>query len=153
MIKRLIFRLPLRREHLPLMPFLVHRREGRCSLVLEWKFIKVKQLASISDQGTFLLMYVRKKQQQMSVQIKNKQVKSYSCHCLPFSTQRKGREFDFLHIFLEAAKFDPTIGGSGLLALPFFFSLFCKSSVEVGVFFSLLLTAHIHIFFSLCSGS
>jgi hypothetical protein len=39
---KLIFRLPLRMEPVLLMPFLVHRRGGRCLLVLGQRFIKVK---------------------------------------------------------------------------------------------------------------
>jgi hypothetical protein len=40
--KKLILRLPLRMEHLLLMPLPVHKIEGKCSLDLEQEFIKVK---------------------------------------------------------------------------------------------------------------
>ena len=39
----------LKMEQVLLMQSLVHRRGDRCLLVLVWKFIKVKLLASISD--------------------------------------------------------------------------------------------------------
>lgn len=72
------YRLLLRMEQVLLMQSLAHRRGDRCLLVLEWKFIKVKLLASISGLGTWPWMFARKKLQQTYVPTRNKQVRSSS---------------------------------------------------------------------------